>query len=68
MQPCDHGRLNDKEVVDVKRKGKDAIHFVVSDVPPFVLGETVVGKVNWDRRHDHMQQHSGRLYRRQVDE
>jgi len=57
-QPCDHGLLNDKQVIDVQRKGKDAIHYVVSE-EPFNIGESVVGKVDWDRRHDHMQQHSG---------
>lgn len=49
-------------MVDVQRKGKDAIHFVVGDEQPFNVGDTVVGKIDWQRRFDHMQQHSGEIY------
>lgn len=58
LQPCDHGWINEKAVLDVQRKGAEAYHFVESEVP-FVVGESVTSKIDWNRRHDHMQQHSG---------
>lgn len=57
-QPCDHGFLNEKPVLNVIRKGAIAIHYVKSD-DPFSTGDIVQQKVDWDRRFDHMQQHSG---------
>lgn len=58
-QPCDYGFINDKPVIDVKRRGAEALHFIESEEAPFQVGVTVDCKVDWDRRHDHMQQHSG---------
>lgn len=40
----------------VTRQGPDAVHFVSSSLDP---GQEVHLKVDWDRRFDHMQQHSG---------
>lgn len=59
--------MNDKPVLDVQRKGADAHHFVAdtSSTPPFAAGDLVHCTVDWKRRHDHMQQHSG-LNDRQV--
>lgn len=40
--------------------GPDAIHFIeVSDEVPLKVGDKVVQVVDWERRHDNMQQHSG---------
>lgn len=48
--------MNDIPVLQVKRKGKDAVHFLTG---PLTVGEDVTGKIDWERRWDHMQQHSG---------
>ena len=58
MQPCDFGTLNEKPVRSVIRKGSEAIHFV-EHKDPFAIGESVRQKIDWNRRLDHMQQHSG---------
>ncbi|CAH2090779.1 unnamed protein product [Euphydryas editha] len=55
-QPHDVGWLNDKEVVQVLRKGDQALHFTKE---PIEAGTDVVQKIDWSRRFDHMQQHSG---------
>lgn len=48
--------MNGKRVQQVVRNGDKAVHFVEE---PFEVGEKVEAKVNWERRFDHMQQHSG---------
>lgn len=67
-QPTDHGtvvKLGDPEqkldVVNVIRKGPEAIHAIegTGDELPLSVGDKVLQIVNWQRRHDHMQQHSG---------
>lgn len=55
-QPCDHGLLDDVAVLQVTRCGADAVHFVESALP---VGKLVKQKIDWERRLDHMQQHSG---------
>lgn len=40
----------------VVRRGGDAIHFLKE---PLNVGDEVIQKINWNRRLDHMQQHSG---------
>ncbi|KAM3955847.1 alanyl-tRNA editing protein Aarsd1-like [Aphomia sociella] len=55
-QPHDIGWLDDKEVLQVLRKGDEALHFTNT---PLEVGSVVTQKLNWDRRFDHMQQHSG---------
>lgn len=46
-------------VTNVIRKGPDAIHYI-EDAENFLkVGDEVKQVVNWTRRHDHMQQHSG---------
>lgn len=57
-QPDDHGLIGDVPVLRVTRQGPDAIHFVCSALEP---GQEVQLKVDWDRRFDHMQQHSGQV-------
>lgn len=52
--------MNEKPVLNVIRKGPNAIHYVQSD-DSFNIGDVVQQKVDWDRRFDHMQQHSGLL-------
>ena len=54
-QPHDIGRLGDARVVDVLDEEEQVIHVVDK---PIGIG-AVKGTVDWDRRFDHMQQHSG---------
>ncbi|KAL1129204.1 hypothetical protein AAG570_013734, partial [Ranatra chinensis] len=55
-QPCDYGYLNNNPVYLVLRRGPDAVHFTENQ---FEIGEHVEQRVDWERRLDHMQQHSG---------
>lgn len=56
-QPCDIGTLDGFEVYDVQRDKKDVIHhFVKGKVD---VGEIVHGEIDWQRRFDLMQNHSG---------
>jgi len=54
-QPCDYGMINNCSVRKVMRKAATALHFVQSS---FEVGEIVELSVDWERRFDHMQQHS----------
>lgn len=56
FQPSDTGYLNEVKVHHVARKGDIAVHYVDN---PFNVGENVIQKIDWYRREDHMQQHSG---------
>lgn len=60
-QPCDWGTMDNLPVLDVQRKGAEAHHFVLepNPSPPFKVGDIVKCTVDWKRRNDHMQQHSG---------
>lgn len=55
-QPCDTGILGDANVLSVKEQGETILHLCDK---PLVVGSTAEGKIDWDRRLDHMQQHSG---------
>ena len=55
-QPWDTGTLDDANVLSVKEQGEDIIHLCDK---PLAVGSSVTGKIDWDRRLDHMQQHSG---------
>ena len=54
-QPCDLGLVNDVEVVDVQKRAGEIRHYLSKAVPegPALL------KLDWARRFDHMQQHTG---------
>jgi len=54
-QPADRGLLNDTPVLDVQRRGGEIRHFLERPVFP---GPATV-RLDWGRRFDHMQQHSG---------
>src|ERR1051325_7989995 len=55
-QPHDLGKLGDANVVDVREKDDDRIvHFVDRPVP----AGRIDGCIDWSRRFDHMQQHTG---------
>ncbi len=55
-QPADHGTLNGIAVTDVHEKDGVVVHTVEKAVE---IGENVTGAIDWARRFDHMQQHSG---------
>lgn len=55
-QPADHGTLGDAAVTDVHEKGGVIFHTCDR---PLEAGKMVVGSIDWTRRFDHMQQHSG---------
>ena len=55
-QPADHGTLGDALVLDVHEKQGVVFHTLDKKVE---IGETVTGRIDWARRFDHMQQHSG---------
>ena len=55
-QACDVGMLGGAAVLDVQEKGEQVLHLCGS---PLSVGQTVTGKLNWLRRLDQMQQHSG---------
>ena len=55
-QPADHGTLGEIAVTDVHEKDGIITH---SCSAPLTVGTTVHGKLDWARRFDHMQQHSG---------
>lgn len=55
-QPADHGFLNNIEVFDVHEKEEELLHYTKE---PMETGTKVHGKIDWDRRFDLMQQHSG---------
>ena len=55
-QPADHGCLGEALVTDVHEKEGNIIHMCDRELSP---GSSVKGFIDWDRRFDHMQQHSG---------
>ena len=57
-QPHDIGRLGNARVVDVLDEETRIVH-VCSEPGGLVVGDRVEGHIDWDRRFDHMQQHSG---------
>ena len=55
-QPADTGILGDAKVIDVREKENIIVHTCDKALN---VGETVTGRIDWARRFDHMQQHSG---------
>ena len=53
-QPCDLGELGGAKVLDVQEQGDEIVH--TCDAP---LAGEVSGSIDWPRRFDLMQQHSG---------
>ncbi len=54
-QPFDTGQLGGLEVVDVIDEGGRVAHLLAAPLSE----DRVAGRVNWARRFDHMQQHTG---------
>jgi alanyl-tRNA synthetase len=55
-QPDDRGTLGGREVTAVSESEKGVRHLVKGELGK---GDEVEGKIDWARRFDHMQQHSG---------
>ncbi|WP_151734036.1 alanyl-tRNA editing protein ['Paenibacillus yunnanensis' Narsing Rao et al. 2020] len=55
-QPCDTGQIGNMPVLDVILEGEEVLHQVETAL---LAGETVNCALDWERRFDHMQQHSG---------
>ena len=55
-QACDLGVLGDARVLDVRENAEQILHLCDRALP---TGATVPGKIDWARRLDLMQQHTG---------
>ena len=55
-QPSDRGVLGTVQVEDVQYEGEEIRHYIKE---PLEEGITVAGRIDWQRRFDLMQQHSG---------
>ena len=55
-QPADHGTLSGVHVTDVHEKPEGIVHYCDA---PLEEGQSVHGAIDWQRRFDHMQNHSG---------
>ena len=54
-QPCDKGTINEVEVLKVLEDEARIIHLLDEDIS----SDKITGKIEWQTRFDHMQQHSG---------
>ena len=55
-QACDLGKLNEACVLDVRERSEEIVHLCNA---PLEVGTTVTGMIDWARRFDLMQQHTG---------
>ena len=55
-QACDLGRLGNARVLDVQEQGEEIVHLCDGALE---VGSTVTGVLDWERRFDLMQQHTG---------
>jgi alanyl-tRNA synthetase len=59
-QPFDTGEINGSLVVDViDREDGSIAHVVTAPASAFTAGTRVSARIDWPRRFDHMQQHTG---------
>ncbi|MBQ6831718.1 MAG: alanyl-tRNA editing protein [Oscillospiraceae bacterium] len=55
-QACDTGTLDAVRVLDVRERQEQVVHYCDG---PLTVGQRVTGTIDWDRRFDLMQQHTG---------
>ena len=55
-QPADHGTLGDAKVIDTRDRNGEVVHLCDR---PLTVDSEVHGVIDWERRFDLMQQHSG---------
>jgi alanyl-tRNA synthetase len=59
-QPWDTGTINGIQVVKVAEEGETILHLLERDLDSSIgTGASLTGRLDWPRRFDHMQQHSG---------
>ena len=58
-QPYDVGSLGDSQVADVVDEDERVAHVLTAPLSGHAIGDTVRGNIDWPRRFDHMQQHTG---------
>jgi len=60
-QPADCGTIAGVPVADVREEDGEIWHALDPNpgAPPLVPGQPVVAVIDWERRYDHMQQHTG---------
>jgi alanyl-tRNA synthetase len=56
-QPSDTGALGNARVMECTDEGETILHVIQGPTPK--IGDTIKGRVDWPRRLDHIQQHSG---------
>lgn len=54
-QPCDTGWLDGIPVIDVEEREGTVVHLLKAPLE----SDAVTGRIDWERRFDHMQQHAG---------
>lgn len=55
-QPCDLGQIGQAQVLDVRERGDEVVHLADAPLP---VGQEVECAIDWTRRLDLTQQHSG---------
>lgn len=58
-QPADLGRLDGVGIIDVREEAEEIWHVLEAGGAAPTVGQRVRGVIDWDRRFDHMQQHTG---------
>src|SRR5688500_223307 len=58
-QPFDLGTLGGTAIADVVDEDERIAHVLAEPLTGHTLGDTLRGEVDWRRRFDHMQQHTG---------
>ena len=58
-QPFDLGSLGGTAVTDVIDDDERVAHVLAAPLGALGVGDTVHGEIDWQRRYDHMQQHTG---------
>ena len=58
-QPSDTGAIQDYPIIDVQERDGQIVHITHEPIDMNLLNTNIKGSVNWHRRFDHMQQHSG---------
>ncbi|MBS1790443.1 MAG: hypothetical protein JST85_22150 [Acidobacteria bacterium] len=58
-QPADHGWIKSVPVIDVQTNDDGRIAHYLGERAEIIVGEEVLGEVDWARRREMMQQHTG---------
>lgn len=58
-QPSDTGFINDQAIEQIMVENDDRIAHIVPKSHHFQVGQSVQCRIDWERRFDHMQQHTG---------